>query len=184
MSNRIIVSKEDERQKFFQMKKRFLILCLTILSIFSCFAQYPITHFYDNAYYEGYWGGWCINWAHELFITNNEIICVQERAHPASYIIKFSTTDHILNIDKKTRKNHWKKKEPFTIYGIIYIRKPKKMTITQWLSEFPHMGIGKDYETLMFSCTLTILPYKKVPLDYILAFDNYAISFKLDKDYF
>ena len=164
-----------------KLKQLFILTIFLLSAWITGNAQTPIKKFYDNAYYQGYWSGWCTNWAHELFLLQNDIICVEEGYHPSAYIVKVSVGKPYVDSDKKSKKSHKENDIWYEYTGTIYIRKPKNLSIDKWLCEFPHMGVSNNHEEVRYDCILRIAPYKKYPTHYAIWFNNnkYALAFEV-----
>lgn len=123
-----------------------------------------------------YWGSYQYCDGYLLFYQpqKNEFIIYYESGHPSDYIMRVTWHGNLYDADKKSRKEHYKKKEWYTLVGNVEIFSSPQTFIEDfplWASR-PSFG-GKS---TILPATIRIAPYKKRPTDLNILFDNYGIA--------
>lgn len=149
-----------------------------------------------NAYYDGYWGEWQIQWLPSLFSSTPEkfyyglygnesgFIVYDADLHPSDYVFKFQINNYVAPT-KKQIKEHYKRQEWYEYYGTVeYFVVEEYPTIKDILKQwgFPLYGqhtTGTPIAKRVANATIKIAPYKKHPEVYNIWFDDVAIAIQL-----
>ena len=171
------------------MKRLFVIITLVLLAT-ATKAQIS-----TNAYYDGYWGEWkdhTIGYypysyqEYSLFGNYSGFVVYKNGGHPSEFLFKFSIDGYWVPT-KKEIKEHLKSKEFFKYSGWVeYYVTEQYPTIKAVLKTFGFPCFTKESGKSDNPCVkrlakaeIHIEPYKKLPRNYNIWFDDVAVAIDL-----
>lgn len=170
------------------MKKKIFIILALLFMATNAFSQ--DSHIYTCAYFDGYWSDWEITAASIKGDYNGFIIYLSSEG-PWNYRFKF-TVDNMTFPDKKQRKKDIKNGNFYVFSGTVeyYISDDEPSVLENFRrNRGPYfvpakLANGRPTKKITSKATIKISPFKNLPRNYNIFFDNVGFGINLNGLYF